>query len=189
MSKDIYLYAITPVSEDFPDTVNVDDESIDVDYTEAKNAEDWAKEVGRLCTVQYTKVDFNEVCEKEFAKKFKSFRFRYPDEVCFLDEDGNLIGAIKREELKKHEALCSIPAYVYHREYFTEFTDYLSIFAREEDHILERAELKNAKMKVIQEVDEIYDGDCPDHLGQILYALNKAETYMDKSEMVLVEIC
>ena len=119
----------------------------------------------------------------------KSHGFNRADEICFLDEAGELIGTLKQEELKKYETLINIPAYVYHKEYFTEFPDHLGVFTREEDHVLERSELQNAKMKVIQEVDEIYDGDCPDHLGQVLYALNKAEAYMDKTEMVLVEIC
>ena len=112
---DIYFYEVKRVEETLPEKINIDKTPLDdpYEYVPEDEAEDWQKNIGQKCTIQYETVNSYDVCKKLTGKEPSRMFFSSPwgDRECY-DKDGNYFATITEEMLERFRYIKEVPSYV-----------------------------------------------------------------------------
>lgn len=115
MSRSAYLYRVSAIKEDLPESIDLDDVVFDHYHVEDDRAMDWEKNIGQKRRVFYQTVDVFDVCKKLY--QVRPFCVSYIlDNVVFKDKYNKVIGEITRDDLATYYYTNEDMAYLYDRE-------------------------------------------------------------------------
>ena len=180
---DIYFYEVKRVEETLPEKINIDKTPLDdpYEYVPEDEAEDWQKNIGQKCTIQYETVNSYDVCKKLTGKEPSRMFFSSPwgDRECY-DKDGNYFATITEEMLERFRYIKEVPSLVYCKRIISSVCQGTRIHSLM-DGFLTYDDLIRAAREC---VDEIYDPEW-DHIGtQTLYVIMEAAFYAKDNGIV-----
>ncbi|MBQ6520171.1 MAG: hypothetical protein IJI14_15765 [Anaerolineaceae bacterium] len=182
-----FFYEIRRVEEKLPEIINIDETPLDdsYEYISEDEAEDWQKNIGQKCTIQYLTVNTHDVCIKLTGKEPSHMAYGAPWEgVKCYDKAGNLIVTISDEIFERFRFIKEVPSFIYCKEIISSVCQGTRIHALA-DGFLTYDDLILAAREC---VDEIYDPEW-DHSGtQTLYVIMKAAFYAKDKGSVFCKI-
>ena len=119
MGSNVYFYIIRKLEEELPEVVNIDEAPFPESYVyvDAEKAEEWEKEFGKKCQIQFQTIDLFDVAEKIFGKRPISISYGvYGAGYMFKDNDGNVFGRLAAEETEKYKYTKTKDVYVYKKD-------------------------------------------------------------------------
>lgn len=119
MGSSVYFYRIRKIEEELPEVADIDKTPFPESYTyvDTEKAEEWEKEFGKKCRIQYKTIDLFGTAENIFGKRPKSITYgMYGTRYIFKDSEGNVVGRLAEEEVKKYEYTKAKEVYVYRRD-------------------------------------------------------------------------